>query len=76
MKNDTPRTDALLLKLDDAPYKIEAEKLTDFARELERDFAKMRATLETVANARTLDEAKWAANNALVATTPIQFPSA
>lgn len=41
-----------------------------------RDIAKLRAALHAVANARTLDEAKWAANNAIVATTPIQFPSA
>ena len=37
MNTDTPRTDSLLLKLEVQPYKIEAEKLADHARELERE---------------------------------------
>lgn len=44
--------------------------------DVERDLAKMRAAMDAVSNARTLDEAKWAANSAIAATTPIQFPSA
>lgn len=70
MNNDTPKTDAAV---NAGGHQL--LNVTELARSLERDLANMRAALDAVANARTLDEAKWAANNALVATTPIQFPS-
>jgi hypothetical protein len=67
----TPRSDRAI----DRALAGDGHDLRHLCRELERDHNDAMEALRKIADAKTLDDARWAANSAVSRLTPISFPA-